>query len=123
MINFIKIILISALFQCILIANTKSEKMARLFVNTLEKVESIIGQNPEVTEYHKAIHNHIIFDRYDHTITKKGFINSKYAYIKFYQKRFCIGLKPIMNYGVIIKVNLYDKYNDYVFGFNPKCKL
>lgn len=119
MFKFFLLCLPLILFTTTLFAiNPKANNMAKAFVeNTLEYT---VNSEVKTHTYYKD--NYIFTDRQELTMTKQNLLNEKNGYINRYHTIYCPVLKPIMDYDVVFKINVFDYLNNNVFNFYLDCK-
>ena len=81
---------------------------------------SSIKNNVKV--YRTEVDGHTVINyKQELTKTTSQLLNIKDKYINMYQV-LCPYLKPVMNDGVLIKNNIYDRDNNLVFSFYLQCE-
>lgn len=98
--------------------NPKANNMAKAFVENTSEYTS----NSEVKTHTYYKDNYVFTDRQELTMTEQNLLNEKNGYINRFHNVYCPVLKPIMNYDVVFKINVFDYLNNYVFNFYLDCK-
>lgn len=105
-------------------AQTKSEKIDMLVVETTNKsLATINSNNNGVVVYKSEAIGSMVVNHRQEMIKSNQYLNeTKAGYIDAYQQAGCTFFKPLIEQGVILKIITYDKKGGLAFSFIVKCE-